>query len=395
MRKYGTWITIAYLLMNIINIHPINAAIDNHSEILILHSYSPDYEWTQTEQLGIEKFLKPLSNQYRMRVEYMDSGHSPQLLDGQLLQQLYQDKFSNSHFRAIIASDNAAFDFLRHYRDELFPGVPVIFCGLNGYEESMIEGLEGFTGIAEDNDFLGLFDVISKLHPDLQRIVIYGIPSDPSHIANITLIKKLLLNFNSKYLIEIRELPHLDACIQDAKALPLGSTILMVGSMRTEKGEGINLQLANEIMSEAVEIPVYTAWDFGIPHGAIGGLVISGVDQGRLAAEMTVRILEGQPLAEIPVSRYVGNVYMFDYNQLVRFGLQSTKLPPDSLIINSPDTTYRIDREVIWIGTFFLGCLSVAVFILIINIRKRKKAEGALLHPKKSFLKHSNIALIL
>ena len=387
MKKNIVWIIIAYLLINMINVPPVIAAVDNREEILVLHSYSPDYEWTQTEQLGIENVFKPLNNRYRMRVEYMDSGNSPQLLDGQFLQQLYLNKFANSHFRAIIVSDNAAFDFLRKYRDELFPGVPVVFCGVNGYEDSMIEGLDGFTGIAEDNDFIGLFNVISKLHPNLQRIVFYGIPSDPSHIANMARIKKLLLDFHPQYRVEIREFYHLDACIADAKNLPPGSTIIMDGSMQTAKGEGINLQRANEIMSEAVDVPVYTAWDFGIPHGAIGGLVISGVNQGRLAAEMTLRILEGQPLEEIPVSRFVGNLYMFDYNQLLRFNLKISQLPLESMIVNSPDTTYTVNREIIWGGAFFLGCLSIIIFILISNIRQRKKAEVALLASQEKFSK--------
>jgi len=387
VKKHSAWITIAYLLFNMINVHPVTAAINNPTEILVLHSYSPDYGWTQTEQMGIENFFKPLINQYRMRVEYMDSGHSPQLLEGQLLRQLYKNKFANSHFRVIIVSDNAAFDFLRQYRDELFPDVPVVFCGINGYDENMIKGLDGFTGIAEDNDFVGLFNIIAKLHPNLQKIVIYGSPSDPSHLVNVSLIRKLLINFHPQYSIEIREFPYLDACIEDAKSLPPGSTILMVGSMLTAEGDGINLQRANEIMSKAVEVPIYTAWDFGIPHGAIGGLVISGVNQGRLAAEMALHILEGQHPQALPVQRYEGNIYMFDYNQLTRFNLKISQLPLGSIIVNSPDTTYNVNREILWACTFFLGLLSMTVFILIRNIRQRKKAEMALLTSQEKFSK--------
>jgi len=50
VKKYGAWITIAYLLINIINVHPVIAAINNNTEILALHSYGPNYEWTQTHQ---------------------------------------------------------------------------------------------------------------------------------------------------------------------------------------------------------------------------------------------------------------------------------------------------------------------------------------------------------
>ncbi len=386
-KRYRIWILLFFLLLNIIPVHSGMAATLNFTDILVLHSYSPDYEWTQTIQSGIESVFHVQNKDYRMRTEYMDAGHSPQLLEGKHLLQLYKQKFSNSHFRVIIVSDNTAFDFLRQYRDELFPGVPVVFCGINGYEDSMIEGLKGFTGIAEDNDFLGLFTIITKLHPNLQRLVIYGTPGDSSYIANVNHIQKLLRDFQPTYQIEFREFPSLDACIEDGKRLPPYSAILMVGSMHTAQGESINLQRANEIMSESLEIPIYTAWDFAVSHGAIGGLVISGVDQGKLAAEVALDILHGQFLPSISVSRSVGNVYLFDYQQLTRFGLKTNVLPPDTVVMNSPDKTYKINRNIIWFGIFSLTVLSIAVFFLIINIQQRKKAEVALLESQEKFSK--------
>lgn len=363
------------------------AAIDNRSEILILHSYSPDYEWTQSEQAGIDAAFTSLKNQYKMRIEYMDSNNNPELMNFPLLKQLYKEKFSNSLFKVIIVTDNAALNFLRLNRDELFPGVPVVFCGINGYEDSMINGLHGFTGIAEDNDFLGLFNVIEKIHPHMKRIVIYGIPTDPTHIANVTSIKKLLPDFHRNFQVEIREFPDLDSCIDDALHLPQDSVILMIGSMHTIKGEGINLQRANEIMSEAVQIPIYTAWDFALGHGTVGGRVISGEGQGRQAGEIALKVLNGTSPDNISVSRYVSNIYMFDYNQLTRFGLQNSQLPSDSLVIHSPETTYQVSREITWAVSGFLIFLFLTIFVLIYTIRQRRKVEAALLSSEEKFSK--------
>lgn len=122
-------------------------------------------------------------------------------------------------------------------------------------------------------------------------------------------------------------------------------------------------------------------------HGAVGGRVISGVDQGNLAAKLALRILEGTPVQEIPVSRYLGNVYMFDYNQLARFGLKIQQLPANSIVMNSPDTTYRINREIVWGLMIFSILVSVAAFLLTINIRQRKKAEAALFTSEEKFSK--------
>lgn len=386
MKKCTIWTILLLFFINVITpTLAVATQIDNRRDILVLHSYSPDYEWTKSEQLGIETLFNPLSNQYRLRVEYMDSAYSPHLLSGQKLKELYKDKFSNSHFQTIIAADNAAVDFLRQYRNELFPGVPVVFCGLNGYDALNNTNPSDFTGVAEDNDFAGLFKLIANVHPTLQQLVIYGTPDDPTYLANIPLIRKELQN--SPYEIIIREFPDIDACIEDGKNLPPNRAILMVGNTHTALGEGVNLQRANELMSQAVTVPIYTAWDFSVNHGTIGGLALSGVDQGRLAAEMALAILSGQSVQDIPVTRYAGNVYMFDYHQLTRFNISPKQLPANSIITNLPNITYNVNQSIIWAGVFSISALFLVIFILIRNIRKRKRAEAALRTSQEKFSK--------
>ncbi len=386
--KVLVWILLWILFVNpIYGLSKVKAQHDGRTEILVLHSYSPDYEWAQTEQQGIDSVLKPLENQIKVRIEYMDSNHSPGLVHGPLLKQLYKEKYAHSAFAAIIATDNAALEFLRANRDELFPGVPVVFCGVNGYNAVMIEGFGNITGVAEDNDFLGLFELILELHPQTKRIMIYGIPDDPSHIANVALIRKLLPEFKHPVAVEVREFPNIEACIADINQLPPDSIVMGVGSMRTQSGEGVNLQRANEIISAAVSVPVYTGWDFGLNHGAVGGLVVSGKEQGRIGAEMALRIIAGESPAAIEIMQHIKNVYMFDYRQLKRHGLTGSKLPDGSIILNSPDLTYRVSREAYWAGAFILIALTATVVILSANIRKRKKAEAAMKASEEKFSK--------
>lgn len=386
--KYGCRLLLLILLVNLtVGLSLATAQNEGRKEVLVLHSYSPDYEWTQTEQQGIEGILKPLENQIKVRIEYMDSNHSPSLLQGTLLKQLYKEKFAHSAFSAIIVTDNAALEFLRVNRDELFPGVPVIFCGVNGYDEAMIRGFNDVTGVAEDNDFLGLFEIALQLHPKTKRIMIYGIPDDPSHIANVALIRKLLPEFKRQVAVEIREFPDIEDCISDIQTLPEDSLVIAVGSMRTKGGEGVNLQRANEMISAAVSVPVYTGWDFGLNHGAIGGLVVSGKDQGRLAAEITLRILNGEAPADIEILQHVKNVYMFDYKQLLRYDLVDRKLPEGAVIFNSPDFSYRVSREAYWTGAVALVVLVATTIILSANIRQRQRAEAALMASEEKYSK--------
>lgn len=385
MKKCSIWIFLAVFFIIFNNNILLAAAPENPMDILILHSYSPDYEWTQSEQLGIEQVFKPLAAHYQLRTEYMDLGHSELVRDGTLLKQLYKNKFSNSNFQAIIVTDNVALDFLHQYRDEIFPGVPVIFCGINSYDTTEITNHAGFTGITEDNDFLGLFTIISKLQPNLQHIIVYGTPDDPTYLANSSHIKKQLET--ASFPVEFREFPTIDACIEDGKTLTLGNVILLAGNMHAESGGAINLQHSTELMSQAVTVPIYTIWDFAVNHGAVGGLVISGVEQGQQAAAITLNILNGKSIDELPVSPSIASTSIFDYNQLTRFNLSTARLPADALIINSPNINYTVKQGIIWTGTFAIAFLFLIIFILVKNIRKRKTAEAALRTSQEKFSK--------
>jgi len=63
---------------------------------------------------------------------------------------VYKLKYKNFKFDIIIATDNNAFDFMRRYRDELFPGTPVVFCGVNYFQEVDTKKLKLFTGVNEE-----------------------------------------------------------------------------------------------------------------------------------------------------------------------------------------------------------------------------------------------------
>ncbi|MDD2836355.1 MAG: hypothetical protein PHY05_09430, partial [Methanothrix sp.] len=86
--------------------------------------------------------------------------------------ELYQNKYKNRHFDVIICSDNDAFQFLLNNRDRLFSDSPVVFCGVNFFEDKMLAGQKGFTGVVEAFDLPSVLSLMLKLHPTTEQIVI-------------------------------------------------------------------------------------------------------------------------------------------------------------------------------------------------------------------------------
>ena len=95
------------------------------------------------------------------------------------LREMYKEKYRATRFDVIISSDDDAFQFLLRYRNELFPGVPVVFCGVNNFEDEMLYGHKGITGVVESLDQKASIDIALKLHPDARQIAIITDTSTP------------------------------------------------------------------------------------------------------------------------------------------------------------------------------------------------------------------------
>ena len=65
--------------------------------------------------------------------------------------QLHKEKFKNEQFDIVLVSDDDAFRYAIKYRSALFPGVPIVFCGVNNLNSKQMEN-GNITGIVENFD---------------------------------------------------------------------------------------------------------------------------------------------------------------------------------------------------------------------------------------------------
>ena len=106
----------------------------------------------------------------------------PPVIQGLL--EVFSIKYAGEHFDAIIVSDDDAFNFALKSRPQLFPGVPIIFCGINDLGEDEL-AVGNLTGVIESFDLLGTVDVALKLHPEKrQYLSLPGTPMTEAAIAS-------------------------------------------------------------------------------------------------------------------------------------------------------------------------------------------------------------------
>lgn len=357
--------------------HDAVLAQDSQRHVLILNSYHQGFGWSDNIIAGIFSILGGEDQNIEFHIEYMDTKRlfNEQHLEN--LYELYEHKFQDITFDVIIVSDNNAFDFVRAHRDELFPGTPVVFCGVNNYDDSMIEDHEGFTGVAEEVDIASSFDLMLQLHPEAQEIVVVNDKTTTGE-ANQEILEQLIPVYEDRIDFTVYRDFEIDGLLEDLAAVSDNTLIFLISLARDSAGQSFTYEESSELVSGTVDVPVYAVWDNYLGYGVVGGMLTSGFAQGEAAALKALRILEGEPVADIPVLKESPNRYMFDHRQLRHFNIPVSELPESSIILNEPPSFFARYRSIILGGGIIVIGLLVVIAVLASENVKRRRAEGAL-----------------
>ncbi len=160
--------------------------------------------------------------------------------------------------------------------------------------------------------------------------------------------------------------------------VPKNSAIYILSFYSDTTGRTLTFEELCQATSEVSKVPIFNLYDFTIGYGAIGGSVLSGRLHGEKAADLAIRILNGEEAVNVPVSYEKTSRKLYDYHQLVRFKIPLSRIDKDSEIINKPFSffeTYRVIALTV-LGVFII--LTAFIVILVIYIRRLKKAEKEL-----------------
>lgn len=347
--------------------------------VLILHSYHYGMNWTQTIISGMEKEFKEAESkgiQIDATYEFMDTKKYSSKEYLELLHNIYKSKYTKNNFDVIIASDDAALNFLIKYRDEIFGKIPVIFTGINFFSNELISHTWGYTGVVEEADVTGTIDIALKLHPETKKIIVIGDQTLTSVMDRKT-IKKTIPKYPGIefQFLEDGNVFYYQRFLQN---LPKNSLILAMHVNTDHQGKYYSYEDSFDIYTLHVKTPIYTFWDFYLNRGTIGGMIVSGDAQGAEAAKKALQVLQGQPIDTIPILKESPNQYIFDYKMLKKFNISSRDLPSDSIIINKPrgfKELYNENKQAIITVMLIIVLLTAIIIVLILNIIKRKKVE--------------------
>ena len=362
------------LLLLTAHLLPTPASGDSEKKtVLYLNSYHHGYQWSDSIFEGIRSRLGESSYTIDLQVEYLDAKkyNTPPVIQG--LFEVFRKKFGHERFDVVIVSDDDAFNFALRFRDALFPGTPIVFCGVNDLDPRAV-ARGNLTGVVESFDLIGTLDVALKLHPKKRRMIVIGDESTTGRA-----IKKQIEGFIAGYAgrLQVEYWTHVDLVDAQDKVnrLPDDTFLFFIPYFQIIGNRTYTAEEVMKTLYDHSRVPIYTSWGFLLGHGAVGGSMLSGQDHGRSAADMALQILAGVPAESIPIAVEPAGSYRFDYQVMRRLNIPEDLLPPGSTLINAPKAFYELPKELFWTIITSLLLLLVTLIFLVLTMLERRRVE--------------------
>ncbi|EKD40308.1 MAG: hypothetical protein ACD_75C00099G0001 [uncultured bacterium] len=352
---------------------PFSGADQEKKNVLYLNSYHDGYKWSDGLLEGVRTVLNSSPYKVDLQIEYMDAKKFSYDVITKNLLALYKEKFATEHFDIIVISDNDALNFVNQYRDELFPGVPVVFCGINDLM-ALDTAAGNITGVVEVYDLIATLDIAKKLHPKRNRVIIL-IDESSAGSAIRRQAEKLIAKFDTGLKVEFWIELSLEEAQQRVSQLPDDTFLFIAPYYQTINGRFYTSEEVSEAIYHHSSVPIYTGWEFMVGYGAVGGRVLSGVEHGKMAGEMALQILQGKKADDIPIVREPSGIYLFDYKVMDKLGINQELLPENSTVINAPQAIYAISKELFWTIMISFILLLLALISMLGAMLERRKVE--------------------
>jgi signal transduction histidine kinase/ABC-type uncharacterized transport system substrate-binding protein len=294
------------------------------------------------------------------------------------LRQVLREKYRDKPVGVLVAVGEAALQLVLRWRDELWPGIPVVFTMVDESGLRRLKLPSDVTGNIVDVKFADAIRAARAAVPDLASVYIVGDPWDRQIIFK-NWREEVASAAGDLRVVELMGLT-LAELRQRVSDLPERSAVIYT-SMHSD-GEGASLSAAAALsrIAETANRPIVVAADTLLSPGGIGGYVllpgVIGTEAGRLA----LRILDGEEAVDIPPKAIEAVAPIFNWKQMERWNRAASDLPPESAIWFRDLPLWARYR---WQALAVLAVILIQAALISILLHERKKRSDAELEARQ------------
>ena len=289
------------------------------------------------------------------------------------LRQTLSAKYRDTPIGVVVVVGECALRLALAWRDELWPGIPVVFTMVNQADFGRLKLPADVTGSIVDVKLADSIKAARAVVPDLASVFIVGDAWD-RQIAFRNWKGEIASIAGELRVVELIDLP-LAELRERVSDLPERSAIIYSSVHSDGKGTPLRSGAALARIAEKANRPIVVASDTLLSRGGIGGFVLVPSVIGAEAGRLALRILDGEAAADIPPKVTEAVAPIFNWRQMERWNVVAANLPPRSAIwFRELSLTERYRWQTLAIIAVIL--IQTALISILLHERKlRSKAE--------------------
>jgi signal transduction histidine kinase len=298
-----------------------------------------------------------------------------------------KEKYRDRPIGVVVAVGTSTLELVLRWREELWPGVPVVFALVDQMDFARLKLPPDVTGGIVKLALADSIKAARAVVPDLDSVFFVGEPWDrqvifgnwkeeiPAAAAGLNVIEIMGATMTETQ--------------RWVQALPERSAI--VYSAKYSDGEGTFYPPATalKLIAEKANRPIIVASETFLEPGGTGGFVLVPGLIGADAAALALRILNGESPSNIPARVTETVKPIFNWQQMRRWNVSESRLPPDSEIRFREPGLWENYR---WQGIFVCAVVLIQAALISILLHERKKRNDAELESRHRMteLAHAN-----
>ncbi len=382
MRRLSRWLFVtlllAFLLLSTLAMRAMAGdGLERQFRVLFISSYGYSNYSVSDELSGFEAGIGDFN--VDISYEFMDAGRFFNSTDTANFNSYLRYKiYTSKSYDIVVVADDPALRYAINNRSKLFPDIPMVFMGINNKTEAVTaSAMKNATGIAESPDFEGNYELIKKLFPNRQNLVVVV---DASVTGQGDYVEFMKFKENHSELSSTV----INTSYYTAKGLKevLGSlgnndVILFLDFSADGENNAYSLQNASSFLSEyASEVPIFRVTSADVGYGVLGGISYSYYDAGLMAGKMVRRILGGESADDMSLVLDAVTCPYFEQMSMDKFGITYLDLPEGAEIFNEHNNFAKFYRENTAIANLTIVVVLLMIFIIVMlnisNIHRKR-----------------------
>ena len=377
IRRYAGWV-IGLLCLAIIvpASRNLSAAEGEHAKRVLFISTGSRFSvgFPILEQSILDRLRQLHPEPLEVYGEYLDVIRFPSESYQRLFRDFLRDKYADDPPDLIMLTYVGNLSVAEKVLNQLFPNIPAVAVGLTEEELSAKRGGSRLTGLAQRSDPVGTLELIRRLQPDIDRLLLIGGTAEVDRQV-MSRAKQATRSFGERLEVEVWDNRSLSELLSAVTTLPPKTAIFFTRMFRDGAGRATLSANVAQSIAKVSNAPVYGMSDPMIGTGAVGGSMADVPSLGSRSAELAYRVLSGAEPEALPLEIITQGVPIFDWRALQRWGIPENRLPPNSVVRYRPQSLWEQYRWYVVAALAIFLAQAALIGDLLLQHRRRRRFE--------------------